>query len=401
MAKSEQKMSRSLASLALAMPLILLASTDALAGPREQAAMLFNRINTVPPSAATIDAMAAKITAGDTRGAAMDAINDPAGMFYNLTLKDVVSRWTSKEGSPRVDLNDYTATVIGMVRDEVPFNTVLSADLVYIADSSKVQGVPNYSLGNNAHHLFLDKSAANLKEVLVQAKQSAVSNVLPPDATAGVMTTRGFADSFINAGTNRAAAAFTFATFLCSDMNKLADTTRPDFHVRRDVTRVPGGDSAVFRNKCAGCHAGMDALAGAFAYYDVMEGKTPDLNALTYTPGVVVTKMNHNADQFPDGYVTTDDSWTNNWLVGQNAVIGWKGAATGNGAKAFGAMLTATDAFPTCMAKRAITAMCLHQPTTKNELAGVTKIAANFAKGLQSKKCLCRCGCGLHDPLIT
>jgi len=385
MAAGLKKISGFMIGLGLGTSLMCLISTEALAGPREQAAQLFSRINTVPPSAATLDALAAKITAGDARGAAMDAINDPAGMFYNLTLKDAVSRWTTKDGSPRIELNDYTTTVIGMVRDDVPFNTALSADLVYIADVAKAPGVPAYSLANNAHFQFLDKAAASLKDVLIQVKQSSGTAALPVDATAGLMTTRGFAEGFIKAGTNRAAAAFTFATFLCHDMNKLADTTRPDFHVRRDVTRVPGGDSAVFRNKCAGCHAGMDALAGAFAYYDVIEGKTADTDVLAYTAGTVVTKMNHNSDQFPDGYVTTDDSWVNNWLIGQNAAIGWKGAATGNGAKAFGTMLTATDAFPTCMAQRAVATMCLHQPTTNAELAAVTKIAASFAKDFNLK----------------
>jgi len=312
-------------------------------------------------------------------------VNDPAGMFYNLTLKDTVSRWTNKDATPRVDLNDYTATVIGMVRDDVLFNSAMSADLVYIADVAKAPGVPAYSLGNNAHYKFLETSGANLKNVLIPIKQSALTTTLPTEATAGLLTTRGFAAGFIKAGTNRAAAAFTFATFLCNDMNKLADTSRPDFHVRRDVTRVPGGDSAVFRNKCAGCHAGMDALAGAFAYYDVVAGATADSDALVYTPGIVVAKMNRNADQFPDGYVTTDDSWTNNWLSGQNAAIGWKGASYGAGAKSFGAMLAATDAFGTCMAQRAVQAMCLHQPTTARELAGVTKIAANFVKDFNMK----------------
>ena len=46
-----------------------------------------------------------------------------------------------------VPLNDYTATVVGMVRDNVPFNTLLSADLVYIADSAS--GAPAYSPANN------------------------------------------------------------------------------------------------------------------------------------------------------------------------------------------------------------------------------------------------------------
>ena len=64
-----------------------------------------------------------------------------------------------------VPLNDYTATIIGMVRDNVPFNTVLSADLVYIGNMS---GAPAYSPSNNNHYQYLDDNNADLSSVLVQ-----------------------------------------------------------------------------------------------------------------------------------------------------------------------------------------------------------------------------------------
>ena len=46
--------------------------------------------------------------------------------FYNVTLKNIVTPWTNRDQTVFVPLNDYTATVIGMVRDDVPFNTALS-----------------------------------------------------------------------------------------------------------------------------------------------------------------------------------------------------------------------------------------------------------------------------------
>ncbi len=350
-----------------------LISPVAIAGARDQAFQMFNRLNGVPPSSTKLDEMAGLITAGDMKGAALAAINDNGGMFYNLMLKDVVARWTNTDNSPRVPLNDYVATVIGMVRDDIPFNTVLSGDIVYTGNTT---GAPAYSLANNAHYQFLDDQGVDLKAALVQQKQSLLSPSLPADATAGVMTTRAFADSYYKAGTNRRAVAFTLANFVCKDMDKLADTTRPDFRVRRDVTRAPGGDSALFRNRCAGCHAGMDAFAGAFAFYDFDDTTT----ALVYTPGTVRPKYNRNTTEFPDGFETTDDSWLNNWLVGQNANLGWHGTSDGNGAKAFGEMLTSSDAFAGCMAKRAVEAMCLHPVTNKNEIDAVATIAEGLRK---------------------
>ena len=69
MAAGLKKISGFMIGLGLGTSLMCLISTEALAGPREQAAQLFSRINTVPPSAATLDALAAKITAGDARSA--------------------------------------------------------------------------------------------------------------------------------------------------------------------------------------------------------------------------------------------------------------------------------------------------------------------------------------------
>ncbi len=95
------------------------------AGPREQAKRMHDRLVGVPPSSAVLDSMTTKIQNGDTVGAAYEAMENPA--FYNTTLKDFSTPWTNREGSVYSDLNDFSATVIGMIRDEVPFTEVLSA----------------------------------------------------------------------------------------------------------------------------------------------------------------------------------------------------------------------------------------------------------------------------------
>ena len=59
-----------------------------------------------------------------------------------------------------VPLNDYTATVIGMVRDDVDFRTVLSADILYIGNAS---GAPAYSAANNDHYQYLDDNDVDLQ----------------------------------------------------------------------------------------------------------------------------------------------------------------------------------------------------------------------------------------------
>ena len=55
------------------------------------------------------------------------------------------------------------------------------------------------------------------------------------------------------------------------DMEQVHDTSITPDRIRQDVSRSPGGDSRVFLNSCIGCHAGMDPLAQAFAYYNYDE----------------------------------------------------------------------------------------------------------------------------------
>ena len=67
-----------------------------------------------------------------------DRDQDPA--FYNNTIRNMATPWTNRDQTVFVPLNDYTATVVGMVRDNVPFNTLLSADLLYIGDATSSEG---------------------------------------------------------------------------------------------------------------------------------------------------------------------------------------------------------------------------------------------------------------------
>jgi len=91
---------------------------------KDQAKQMYDRIAGVPASDATLNAMVAT----DANSAALMATQDPA--FYNNTIRNLATPWTNRDQTVFAPLNDYTATVVGMVRDDVPFNTLLSADLV-------------------------------------------------------------------------------------------------------------------------------------------------------------------------------------------------------------------------------------------------------------------------------
>ncbi len=352
----------------VALALLLCGVSIAFAGPREQAARIHDRLTGVPADDATIDAM---VTAGLPAGAATIAMNNPN--FYAVTLKNFAAPWTNRDQNPFVPLNDYVTLVMGMVRDNVPFNQILSANTLYIAPSVS----PPPSASSNAHFEALEARmrAPDFNQNELQPTTQTAIYGTPAAATAGAMTTRAAAEAFFIAGTNRAMFRFTLMNHMCMDMEQVQDTSIAPDRIRQDVSRSPGGDSRVFLNNCIGCHAGMDPLAQAFAYYDFDE----TAGAMIYNPTAVHSKYFNNDTTFPEGFVTPDDSWHNHWRQGQNAVIGWNGpTGQGNGAKSLGEELAATHAFAECQVKKVFKAVCLRDPVDANDRTQINAMTNTF-----------------------
>ncbi|MEM7083300.1 MAG: hypothetical protein AAF465_11250 [Pseudomonadota bacterium] len=348
------------------------------AGEREQAKTLHDRLAGVPPTATVLNDMAADIAAGNALNAAFTAIDNPN--FYNVTLKNFAAPWTNRDQSVFVPLNDYTATVIGMVRDDEPFNTVLSADILYVGTSA---GVPAYSMTDNAHYEALENQNIDLSSVLQRRTQSQITD-LPANATAGVMTTRAAAQAFFIDGTNRAMFRFTLMNHMCNDLEQVKDSTRPPDRIRQDVSRSPGGDSRIFLNRCLGCHSGMDPLAQAFAYYDFDE----TVDRVVYREGVVDPKYGINSTNFERGFITPDDSWSNYWREGQNAILGWDASlpGSGNGAKSLGEEMANSDAFAQCQVTKVFRNVCFRAPADTQDRNQIDLMVNSFKNSNYSLK---------------
>jgi len=358
--------------------IFLLLSHSVFAGPREQAKRIHDRLAGVAPSESILDQMELEISNGDPEAAAVIAMENPA--FYSVTLKNFASPWTNRDQSVFVPLNDYSATVIGMIRDEVPFNTVLSADLVYTVNAP---GIPAYSMNNNDHYAQAEANAIDLKAALVSQQQSVITT-LPTDATAGVVTTRAAAEAFFVAGTNRAMYRFTIMNHLCNDLEQIKDGTRSADRIRQDISRSPGGDSRLFLNNCVSCHTGMDPLAQAYAFYNFNE----DTGSIEYTPGQVQPKYTINATNFINGYVTLSDEWDNYWREGPNALLGWDSTLPGSGAgvKSMGEELANSEAFASCQVKKAFKTVCFRDPVDAADRSQVDSITSAFKTGYNMKQ---------------
>lgn len=379
------------ASIGLVIASIGLGASMAQAGSREQATQIHNRIAGVPPSESVLLQMAAQIDAGQVAEAVKIAMNNEA--FYSVTLKNMATPWTNREQTVFAPLNDYTATFIGLVRDDADFRTALYDDVLY---TSNAGGLPAYSNSNNNHYEMAEAQGVSLKDTLVRRTQSSL-NGLPSDATSGLITSRAAAKAFFIAGTNRAMFRFTLLNHLCRDLEQVHDTSLvPDF-IRQDVSRSPGGDSRVFLNNCIGCHNGMDPMAKAYAYYDYEFDINSDpegiSGAIHYnsegvidpdTQSRVEKKYRINSSTFKPGYVTTNDDWQNYWRQGQNSHLGWAWnspalTGMGSGAKSMNMELAHSKAFASCQVEKVFQNVCLRKPGDTTDRAKVEEFTQNFA----------------------
>lgn len=355
-------------AVTLALGVSLGLQNPANAGAREQAFRIYSRLTGTPPSNSMLAKLKTCIDQGNTLSAtctnnlsstalnnitnnpsstskgqlaaaflAMEDPNNPN--FLNIKVKNMVMPWTNKDQTVFAPLNDSAATLIGLVRDGDDFRKALYANTIYIGNDSSL---PSYSNSNNDHYIQMEHQNLDLRKVLLSQPQTAVTGH-PQESIAGVLTTRATARAFFYAGTNRAMFRFTMLNYLCNDLEQIKDVTRTPDHVHQDVSRSPGGDSSIFLNNCVGCHAGMDGMMGAFAYYNwgtvvFNDALDPDTQSMVYAssanPDFVLTgktfsgtrvmpKFLQNFTSFPYGHVTTDNSWINYWRVGPNAKLGW------------------------------------------------------------------------------
>lgn len=350
------------------------ATTEAAAPPGELASRLWARLTGTllaldDPRRPQMEKLLAE---GQANEAAKIATADDG--FINVTVRHWAGPFGNRAETPTQALDDTTAMILGTVRDDRDFREILTGDFIYFVDtaSQESSSVPTMDSGSNQHFESAEREGVNLRRTL-KRREPQEPRVLE---AAGVLTSRAWAEAHLQAGTNRRAIDFTFRQFLCSSLQDMRDATLPDFRVHRDVDRSPGGNSQTYLNTCRSCHAGMDALVSAYAYFrfdfrNVGQGVIRDLK--------VQRKMNQNGSVYPEGYITADDSWINLFTQNQNARFGWRGDLSGNGIRQFGNMIANSEGFSRCMTRKVFRQVCNRELQDSEESLAV-KLASDFEK---------------------
>lgn len=347
----------------------------AISAERTKAQKLFQALTAVrvPIDDARVVQMEALIRAGNLRGAAAIASKDP--LFLDIQIRDTAREMSDRDESVRAPITDFVASFIGIVRDSdtTSAKEMLTGNFFYRVDPAIIATLPAGAtirqnetadiLTSNNHYADLVTRGLSPQAVLIRQTPQRISTrannvetaVNHPDP-AGLISSRGFTGAHAIAGTNRRMVEYSFREFMCLPMSEYADASAPDDRVARDVTRTPSGSVNLYLTTCKACHGQMDGFRGAFAFLDF----TNNGQRIGTT---VVAKMNRNQTQFPQGFVTTDNSVINYATLGKNVdQLGWRSALTANGMAGFGKMLADSRGFSRCMVERAFKRVCRRTP---------------------------------------
>ena len=373
---------------------------------RQHALLIYQRLAGVRVSIdhPDLDFMEERLVAGDPMGAAQKAMESPN--FYRITVKDLGLKMSNQEETIRVPLNDMTATIIGIIRDEINAKEMLVGNFYYRGkeDIGEIPSDPieDILLSNNHYEALENEdnrgvyaSQGGLAGVLVRVDGQVVkgpgNTVVANPSAAGVITSRAYMMSTATMGTNRAVIADTLKKFTCRSIEEASDTSAPDTFIGRDVARLPGGSPKTFLNKCKGCHTILDAFKPATAYIDFEDGylkhgkvlpssgeaDSPDPDLIDANNGIPI-KLTRNSDVAPDGYEIVHNQWVNHALGGGNAsYFQWRGASSGTGLSAYAQLLAESKAFSNCMVYRIYQSVC-KRDLSREESDWLNEISSSF-----------------------
>jgi hypothetical protein len=363
--------------------------------------LLSTRVN---PDTAKVKGWLDKMKQPESRAQALLEVTQD-DVFFKITVKNFASRMSVRSEEVSAPLNDFSATVIGVTRDNKDARELLTGNYIYIANTTQlptgvtirsnfltdiVRSNTHYQdIEANLYRLNLSSLLTSTTQQLQRANSNTTADLVDNPDPAGVLTSNTWGREHFIAGTNRRAVDYTLKSFLCTPIEDAADAKASDARIGRDVDRFPGGDHGRFLTSCKSCHTVMDGFRGAFAQWHhdgnfLIHGSLhPNRRGMSQEG--IANKYNQNAQEFSSGYQTQDASWVNNALRGKNIPhFGWSetSPSQGVGAQAFGQLLAGSDRFTKCMAKRVFTEVCQRsQSVFKNlDAEEILELAQQFKK---------------------
>lgn len=290
--------------------------------------------------------------------------------FVNVTLRTWASQILTKDETPYEPLNDAMAILVGVAKDDTNFRKVITGNFGYGPDP---RIAPIRALRNsNINYDSFETAGRSWKQFLTryEPQWEEMSSSQEDEDTAGVLSSRAWAEKYYSAGTNRRAVEATYRAFLCTAIDSWKESDLPINYIRRDVERAPGGNPETFTNKCQLCHSQMDAFGGAFAHLDFAGGSFNHSEE-------ILPKYNQNTNVYPAGYVTTTTQWHNFASDRSQQMFGWRTALSGVGLKSFGKMVANSEGFSRCMAKRVFKKVC-HKELGPQDTELTRQLAKDF-----------------------
>jgi hypothetical protein len=363
---------------------------------RSRARKLFKALTGValPIDDKRLKEMETKIAGAKEADAVKVATADP--LFYRVRVSEFAKKMSNHQETVRVPLNDFTATIIGVVRDSdtTSAKELLTGNFFYRGKTG--YGLPMVEMTDfiNSNNHYADIETKGLDPALVLERvngQRTVANnarttVINHPDPAGLLTSRSFMEAHAVAGTNRRLIEYAFRQFMCKAITDWADNSAPDDHVGRDIDRLPGGSNVKFQTTCKSCHGQMDALRPAFAKVDFIRDVAGGVTRAVYVTDTssspseanVASKFARNSNVFPQGYAVKDTKFVNYATEGANHDgFGWRGSMQGQGLKEFGAMVAESQGFSRCLVRRVFASVCRRDPTLLEEPI-VRRIADDF-----------------------
>ena len=269
--------------------------------------------------------------------------------FTNIRLASFASKLSNETAEPYEPIDDFQVAVLASIRQGLNFQSIFTQAFSLALESGTFLTAtfePAFELGRIFQSQ--DEMAKGVKIVL---------NPAQPLYTEGLFVTDGFAKRFLSNGTNRRQIRAVFDVFLCTKIERWKDATLDPYYIGQDVSRFPGGKNDEFKDNCSSCHAPMDAMRGAWAYFTYSEQAR-----IVQKTSTVQEKYLLNGDVTKEIYNlfgTSDDSWENLLIeeVQQN-YYGWRTETSGKGPRQFATMITSARRFDECMTMRVLQEFC-------------------------------------------